>query len=303
MNSCLYECQVMHARFAPRPHRFLYRIFLFAIDLDELDELDQRLPLFAVNHANLYSFRERDYLPTGERLHNAASSDKAAPGRGHPGSAAQSLKARVTAHLAATRGVDLTGGGVVLVTLPRIFGYLFNPVSFYFCYDRTGAPVAALAEVTNTFREMKPYVLGPETRSAALANGFHLRTPKHFYVSPFSDVDVAFDFTLRTPGDQLSVQIDDYTGGERTLTSTLTGPRRALTGARLAWFTLKYPLLTLRIIGLIHWHALRLWLKRVPWFAKAARPADQRALYRPHASLVPAAGEPLLSPASSPDVL
>jgi DUF1365 family protein len=197
------------------------------------------------------------------------------------------LEAVLDADLGDRANEFLAGGRVTLVTLPRVFGYLFNPVSFYFCYDRTGAPVAALAEVTNTFREMKPYVLGPETRDPATPATFALRTPKHFYVSPFSDVDVAFDFTLRAPGEKLSIQIDDYVGAERTLTSTLAGPRRALTGPRLAWFTLKYPALTLRIIGLIHWHALLLWLKRVPWFAKSARAADQRALYRPHASIAP----------------
>jgi DUF1365 family protein len=129
---------------------------------------------------------------------------------------------------------------------------------------------------------MKPYFLGPGTRQAGT---FSVRVPKHFYVSPFSDVDVAFDFTLRVPDGRLSVQIDDYVGTERTLTSTLTGPRRELTDARLAWFTFKYPLITLKVIGLIHWHAFRLWLKKVPWFAKSARGADQRALYRPHTSL------------------
>jgi DUF1365 family protein len=116
---------------------------------------------------------------------------------------------------------------------------------------------------------------------------FRLRVPKHFYVSPFSDVDVAFDFTLRMPGNRLSVQIDDYVENERMLTSTLSGARRALTDTRLAWFTLKYPFITLKVIGLIHWHAFRLWLKNVPWFAKAARAVEQRDLYRPHASLVP----------------
>ena len=274
----------MHARFLPRPHRFVYRIFLFAIDLDELDELHRRLPLFSLNHANLYSFRERDYLPTGEPLHHPTVAPL------HPGVCQliddnrSGLKARVAAYLAA-RGVDLTGGRVLLITLPRVFGYLFNPVSFYFCYDRHGVPVAALAEVTNTFKEMKPYFLGPPAAVPGTAGAFRLRTPKHFYVSPYSDVDVAFDFTLRAPGEKLSVAIDDYVGPERTLTTTLTGARRELTPARLTWFTLKYPLLTLRIIGLIHWHALRLWLKRVPWFAKAARAADQRDLYRPHLCL------------------
>ncbi len=311
MNSCLYECHVMHARFSPQPHQFLYRIFLFAIDLDELDTLHHRFALFSVNRANLYSFRECDFLPTGEPIHNGVP-EKSSP--------AGTLKARVTAFLA-ERGVDLTGGRVMLVTLPRVLGYLFNPVSFYFCYDRTGAPVAALAEVTNTFKEMKPYFLGPDTRTsshstfnsqpstsdrAAAANSvgaFSLRTPKHFYVSPYTDVDVAFDFALRPPAEKLSVQIDDYIGTERTLTSTLTGPRRELTGARLAWYVVKYPLITVRIIALIHWHAFLLWLKRVPWFAKSARPADQRGLYRPHSSLAPApaAHSAPSSIASTPD--
>ena len=284
MNSCLYECQILHARFSPRAHRFVYRIFLFAIDLDELASLHRRHPLFSLNRRNLYSFREGDFLPTAEPLHNASSGR---PARSHSiehrKSKIENLKSRVLAH-AATHGVDLTGGRVILVTLPRVLGYLFNPVSFYFCYDRHGSPACAIAEVTNTFKEMKPYFLGTDTQAAARGE-FRVRVPKNFYVSPYSDVDVAFDFTLRAPGDRLSIQIDDYVGEKRMLTTTLTGPRRALTTARLAWFTLKYPALTLRIIALIHWQAFRLWLKRVPWFAKAARPEAQRDLYRPHSSL------------------
>ncbi len=281
MNSCLYECHILHHRFSPKAHRFLYRIFLFAIDLDEVDLLHRKLRLFSFNRRNLYSFREADFLPTGESTHNPSQS---APNPAS-GAGSQSLKARVVTHLAG-QGIDLTGGRVLLVTLPRVLGYLFNPVSFYFCYDRAGLPVAAISEVTNTFKEMKPFVLGPATRTGAGNDTvFSLRQPKYFYVSPFTDMDVAFAFTLRAPGRQLSVQIDDYAGSQRTLTSHLTGPRRPLNDRQLAWFTLKYPFITLKVISLIHWHALKLYLKNVPWFAKAARPDAQRDLYRPHISI------------------
>jgi len=284
----------MHARFLPKPHRFVYRLFLLAIDLDELPALHRRHRLFSVNAPNLHSFREADYLPTAEPLHNQTPPAQCnALSYIPPASTAlvaslpaqsPSLKTRVLAALAA-RGIDPgPAARVELVTIPRILGYRFNPVSFYFCYDRAGACVATIAEVTNTFHEMKPYFLGPATRRTA-AGPFHLRTPKHFYVSPFSTVDTAFDFQLHPPAARLAVQIDDYVGAERTLTSTLTGAVRPLTDARLAWFLLKYPFLSLRVITLIHWHAFLLWLKKIPSFAKAAQSTDQRDLYRPHASL------------------
>ncbi len=282
MNSCLYECQILHQRFTPKAHRFVYRIFMFAFDLDEIAALPKRLALFSNQRRNVYNFCERDFLPSTEIIHQPTPPGPApAPSAG--------LKDRVIAHLAA-HGIDLAGGRVMLITLPRVFGYQFNPVSFYFCYDRQGHPVASIAEVSNTFKEMKPFVLGPAT-SATTANAavFSRRTPKYFYVSPFSDLDVAFDFTLHTPGDKLAIQIDDYAAGERTLTSVLTGSRTSLTNGRLAWFTFKYPFITLRVMALIHWQALQLYLKRVPWFAKSARPEAQRDLYRPHSSIAPPA--------------
>ena len=274
MNSCLYECHMTHARFAPRAHRFAYRIFLFALDLDELAEVHRKLHLFSLDAPNLYSFREKDYLPFAEALVAGTASQSCNQPR--------TLKQRVIAY-AQDRGTDLTDGRVILVTLPRIAGTLFNPVSFYFCYDRTGAAVAVLAEVTNTFRERKVYFLpghGPES-----SRRFRLRVPKYFYVSPFSDVDVEFDFDVGPLGAGLAVKIDDYTDNARTFSSTLAGGERPLTTYRIAWYGIKYPLLTLRIVAAIHWHALLLWLKGAPWFAKAARVADQRDVYRAHHSL------------------
>lgn len=284
MKSRIYECLVMHARFRPRAHRFVYRLFMLALDLDELPDLDRRLRLFSVDRANIFSFRQQDFLPLHDTPHNLSSANPLPL----PVSPSADLKARVLTLLAAH---DIDPGPsprVELITLPRMLGYLFNPVAFYFIADAAGRPVAAIPEVTNTFREMKPWVLGPASlATTGPTPAFRLRAPKQFYVSPFSDVDVAFDFHLCVPGERLAVQIDDYEGPHRTLTSTLTGPTRPLTDATLAWFLLKYPFLTLRVIALIHWHALRLWLKKVPWFDKAARPEAQQDLYHPHPSIAP----------------
>lgn len=279
----------MHARTEPTRHRFVHRVFMLAVDLDELPIVHRVSPLFSVNRRNFYSIREDDYLPVNEPVHNgSAENGRNSPQqrRGNPESdpvpPQSGLKARVVAWLG-THGIDLTGGRVELLTMPRIAGFSFNPVSFYFCFDAAGRAAAAIAEVTNTFREVKPYLLGPsEWRDGA----FRLRVPKHFYVSPFSDVDVAFDFELRPPERRLSIRIDDYTSGRRTLATTLTGATRPLTGRSMAWYTVKHPLLTLAVMALIHGHALALALKRTPWFSKAGRPADQRDLYRPNASIL-----------------
>lgn len=172
---------------------------------------------------------------------------------------------------------------IQLLTLPRMMGYVFNPVSFYFCSDAEGAPLCAVAEVSNTFREVKPFLL---RREDLQPDGTFRRTvPKHFYVSPFFALDVAFDFKLRVPGDSLELHIDDREGQQRVLLTSLTGRRVPLSDAQLAWQTLKCPLVTLKVISLIHWNALRLWLKKVPWHPKAANPHLQRDVMRPHESL------------------
>lgn len=262
MNSCLYECSVMHHRLEPKEHQFRYRIFMFALDLDEVAALPERLGLFSVNRWNLYAFRDRDHLTLA-------------------GCEGKSLKENVLAYLA-QHGIRLPDGGrILLVTLPRVLGHIFNPVSFYFCSDASGAPLCAVVEVGNTFREMKPYLL----REPAGERMFRLVTPKHFYVSPFSPLDLDFDFKLRVPAETLEIHIDDRAGDRRVLLSALTGSRAPLTTARLLWFTLKYPLLTLKVIFLIHWQAFRLWLKRLPFYRKAANPGQQRDVLRPHSSL------------------
>jgi DUF1365 family protein len=263
MNSCLYECQVMHHRLEPKEHHFSYRIFMFALDLEEIETLGRKLPGFSHNRWNLYTFRDRDHLTVAG--HETAT-----------------LRENLTAWLAG-EGVTLPAEARVrLVTLPRVLGYIFNPVSFYFCHGADGTPLCAIAEVGNTFGEMKPYLLREPGEK-----GFRLVTPKHFYVSPFSGLDLLFDFKLRIPGDSLEIHIDDRAGDRPVLLSALTGHRLPLTTANLWWCTLKYPLITLRVIFLIHWHALLLWLRRLPFHSKAAHPELQRGLYRPHSSIAP----------------
>jgi len=259
--SCLYECTVMHHRLTPKENRFTYSLFLFCLDLDEIETVCARVGGLSHNRFNLYTFKDRDHLTVS----------------GGGGSVKQNL----ISYLALHGVVFPENGRAILLTLPRVLGYIFNPVSFYFCFDAAGVPFCALAQVGNTFGEMKPYLL-----STPDAHGvFRLRTPKHFYVSPFSALDLDFDFKLHVPGDRLEIHIDDRQGETRVLLSSLTGTQLPLTTARLAWLTLKFPFLTLKVIFLIHWQALRLWVKRLPFHSKAANAHLQRDVLNPHSSI------------------
>jgi|SRR5579859_6540749 len=259
MNSCLYECSVMHHRLAPKVHHFQHDIFMFYLDLDELDSVAKRILFFSHNRLNLYSFRDSDHEPAGTNP----------------------LKERIVTFLR-QQGIELGAcGRVMLLTFPRVAGYVFNPISIYYCFNGSDAPVCTVVEVGNTFREMKLYLVRESD-----GNGlFQKVTPKHFYVSPFSSLDLRFDFRLHMPGEKLDVKVDDREGDEKVLISTLTGRRAALTNRNLAWLTFKFPLVTLKVIFLIHWHALRLWLKGVPFYRKAANAGSQRDVLRPHSTL------------------
>ncbi len=170
-----------------------------------------------------------------------------------------------------------------LVTFPRVLGYGFNPVSFYYIDKKDGETLAVVAEVVNTFREMKLYAIGSKDAEGL----WHRRVAKNFYVSPFSDPGMDFDFKLGPPADQWRVNIDTHDSSERILLSSIRGERRELSSVRLVWYAFKYPMLSLRIIGLIHWHALLLWIRRVPFFRKSERLEVQQDVMRPHPSLKP----------------
>jgi len=261
LTSCLYDCEVVHERLSPRRHGFRYRLFFMDIDLDELPALTKKLWFFSRNAWNLYGFRDADHLDLGKG----------------------DVKANLIQHLSDHGIVVPAGARIRLVTLPRMLGYLFNPVCFFFISDANGQPLHAVAQVTNTFHEMKPYLIEkPDAQGV-----FSLITPKHFYVSPFSTLDTSFHFQLSVPGERIKIHIDDLEDGQKTLVSWIHGERRELTDTRLLSYLVRYPLMTLGVIARIHWQAFRLWMKKLPFHRKSANPDLQRDLFRPHASITP----------------
>lgn len=254
MRSCLYECRVIHERFSPRPHRFRYGVFMFCLDLAEIDALVRRLPLLSRNRFNLYSFHDRDYV-VGES------------------GVRESLVAQLRDH-----GVTRAVGRILLVTNLRILGYVFNPVSFFYCFDETGAPMAVVAVVNNTYGETRSYVIQHASTDEPAV--FTSRQKKHFYISPFIPLDSELDLHVEVPAERLSVTIDDSMGTDRILTAVLEGERLPLTSGGLVWMTVKYPFMTAKVILAIHWEALRLWLERVPFIRKKDHPELQHGVKR-----------------------
>ena len=232
-NSAIYIGAVMHRRLAPRRHRFRYRSFWLLLDLDELDGLDARLGLFSHNGFNLFSFNDRDH-----------GDGSAAPLRG---------QIEMQLHEA---GIDWSGGRIRLLCMPRSLGHCFNPLSVYFCNHADGRPAAIVYQVHNTFGERHSYVL------SARGQGRQLQAcDKAFYVSPFMDMDLRYEFALSMPGERLNLAIRLRQQGETLLVAALAGERRQLDDRALLRLFLTIPAQTLTTVAAIHWQALRLWLK------------------------------------------
>lgn len=233
----LYVGEVMHARLKPVGHRFSYRVMSLLIDLDRLAAADRQSPLFGVNRAALYSFREADH---GEC----------------DGSPLRSYVQRC----AAGHGIDLTGGRVLLLCYPRLLGYAFNPLSVYFCYRAKGELALIIYEVRNTFGEIHPYVL-PVTADHCSEAGVRQSQQKLFYVSPFIEMAMRYHFRVLPPNDHVKLRILETDSCGPLLAATFHGRRRALNTTELLRAFFALPLVTLKIVGAIHWEALRLWIK------------------------------------------
>lgn len=254
MQSSLYNCAVHHHRSSPVPYGFSTRIFMWHLDLSELDLLCGQIRLLSHNRPNAYTFRDDDHLHLG----------------------APTLRENIERYLQ-QEGVSEIPGRITLLTNLRTFGYVFNPVSFYFCYDRDDQPLAVVVEVHNTFGELKPFLLKREDLNK---HGYRREHPKLFYISPFTDLDQRLEIKVGMPGDRLDIQVNTYEkdAPQPFFRSALTGEAKPLTNRALLAYSARFPFVTLKVITLIHWHALKLYLKKVPFHRKSESPHLQRGI-------------------------
>ncbi len=243
MNSALYEGVVRHRRLMPVPHEFDYSMFMVYLDLAEVDEVFRGRLLWSTSRRAPARYRREDHL----------------------GDPARPLDECVR-ELVAEKTGRRPEGAVRLLTHLAYYGWCFNPVSFYYCFDRTGELEAVVAEVSNTpWLERHCYVLD---RRASLTKGDALswRAPKVFHVSPFMGMNQEYAWAMRPPGERLTVHMENHESGKKLFDATMTFSRVEITGRSLVSALARWPFMTLSVVGGIHWEALKLWAKNVPVF-------------------------------------
>ena len=235
-NSCIYIGSVIHKRFKPKKHFFKYNVFSLFLDLDEINELDQKILFFSYNKFNILSFFDKDH---GYR--NGSS-----------------IKDWLI-HVLQKKNISTINIKIKILCYPRIFGYVFNPLSIFFIYDADSNPIAILYEVKNTFGEQHTYVFKIDIKNKQILNN----CKKKFYVSPFMDLESKYFFKVLIPNERLSVIIDQRDKEGKLLFASQDGERVKLSSKNLLKSYLKHPLMTLKIISAIHYEALKLWMKGI----------------------------------------
>lgn len=248
IHSRLYEGRVFHRRLRPRVHELSYRVFYMLLDLDEVPALARRSRLFGHNRFGIFSFHDRDH----------------GDGTGTP------VREWVEAQLSRA-GIETDGGRIDLLCFPRILGYVFNPLSVYFCHRKDGALAAVLYEVNNTFGDRHSYLIPvADGEAERLAQD----CSKAFYVSPFLPVAGRYHFKLRRPGERFALTIRESDAGGALLTASFSGEARVFSEAALLAAFLRHPLMTLKVMAGIHIEAAKLWRKGLRLVARPSAPAS-----------------------------
>ena len=253
MRSAIYSGRVHHARLTPKKHRLSHRVFMLLLDLDELETLDRTLGGFGVNRRARAAFYTHDH----------ADGDSV------------DLRAHIEGKLA-REGIALNGGRIALLCMPRLLGYVFNPLSVYFCWDEAGMLKAIVYEVKNTFGERFDYVLPAREDNGVVRQSCE----KDFFVSPFLPMNMRYEFTVTPPGEKIAVAMRVLRGDNTVLTASFGGDKSALNEANLKRAIRRHPAMTFGAIFAIHWHAIRLILKGAPFLGRKKAGAPPKLKFK-----------------------
>ena len=240
-NSFIYTGNVVHKRFKPKIHFFKYKVFSLLIDLSEIHLLDKDLKIFSYNKFNIISFYDKDHGPRD----------------------GSSVKNWVIDNLK-KNNIDTNDIQIKLLCYPRIFGYVFNPLSVFYVYDKKLNLISILYEVKNTFGEQHTYVFKSDINNNLVQH----MCKKKFHVSPFIEMDCVYFFRLLKPGNKISVIIDQNDKEGKILYASQDGVKSEITNANLTKSYLKHPLMTFKIILAIHFEAFKLWSKGIKFIKK-----------------------------------
>ena len=243
-NSSIYTGTVIHKRFKPKVHSFNYKVFSLLIDLSEFDILDKKLKLFSYNRFNLISFFNKDHGPRD----------------------GSSLKKWVIENLK-KNNLEFNDVQIKLLCYPRILGYVFNPLSVFYVFDKNQKLISILYEVKNTFGEQHTYIF----KSDKDQNLIQHVCKKKFHVSPFIEMDCVYFFRLLKPGNKISVIIDVNDREGKILYASQDGTKSELNNNTLIKAYLKHPLMTFKIILAIHFEAFKLWTKGIKFIKKKVK--------------------------------
>lgn len=267
MESGLYIGTLRHRRWSPKKHDFDYPIFMAFLDIDRLPQLMDCSRLTSYQRWNCLSYFEGDHF-------------------GNPG---HTLRDRLTAD-ASRNGVTLPGGQIFLLTHLRYFGYVFNPVSFFYFFDVPGTLRLMLAEVNNTFGERCNYWLTPQFEKSSTA-ARRYTTAKRMHVSPFMSMSLQYDWICTQPDDRLVVHMNVRDAGAAIFDATLQLRRRPWSPREIRRTAIAYPLMAMRVTAAIHWQALKLWAKGVPVFPRPGKSPAGKVTDAPAASSISASAE------------